>query len=795
MMVYKIGRRAYLFVAASSALLTSLYGCSTVCATEKVYQKVIRSSSATYQVNVGGNLDEFNTRRFTGHYECGFQPNISVTITNSGDVEVINPRITVNGRRNWFSIQDILAGIVKPGMTDEEKTLAVWDWCRNNISTGPGGGGIVYGKDASVVAFMNSVGVGACGTFHSAMPHLAKAAGVEAETGVLADGSHAVQREIWDGKDHYLDCMIPATTGEQPKGHFALSYDNKTIASAAECEEDRYLMDRAAPGDYLNAVLHGPGSHFWSIKDDWRDVHVMGYVLRPGESITREWKPIDKGWQGENLTSNARGWFRYDVKLTEDQVSKYAKSDNLAFSDDGVFPQEHDRPAHIIYRMASPYVLIGGKVSLQYKSPSADRGLLSVQYRPDGRGGDWETLWESDSAGPATAEIPIPDSEVFHEGSPTYGFEVKINIRSTCVLQKLALQADFQTYIPSLPSLSAGKNSVRYVDDTTGPHEVTITHRWTEKSGQVPSAPIPKWPKGGATAPFNTVFQWTPPSNVEIDAYEFYLSPRSDMAWPLLGTFDCVIYSSKPEYSAITPDAFNDGQTYYWRVRARSKDGVWGPWSSTASFVARGPGMPVDPRLDCRPDGRIILTWNPPKNGTSVAKYEIYGSDEPSFSLLRKAISQPAWACKSPVSRAPNFLLSTSQLSLDLTNRSESFYRIVAVDKSGARSLPTRVIEITHPTLMPSSPIQARVNSPMSFNVPVRSSIGKAVFALKGGLIRKDPDQFTIELVEGPKWLTVEPTTGIVRGTPTNPGEYTFVIRLVEPAGKSSEKEYIIVAK
>ncbi|MGB9587815.1 MAG: Ig domain-containing protein, partial [Armatimonadota bacterium] len=102
---------------------------------------------------------------------------------------------------------------------------------------------------------------------------------------------------------------------------------------------------------------------------------------------------------------------------------------------------------------------------------------------------------------------------------------------------------------------------------------------------------------------------------------------------------------------------------------------------------------------------------------------------------------------------------------------------------------------IPHPTLMPSSPIQARVNGPMSFNVPVRKSIGKAVFALKDGLIRKGPDQFSIELVEGPKWLTIEPTTGIVRGTPTNPGEYRFVIRLVEPAGKSSEKEYIIVAK
>jgi hypothetical protein len=760
---------------------------------EKVHQQIIRSSNTTYEINVGGNLDEFNTRRYTGHYECAFQPNIEVTITNTGNTEVVNPRIIVNGSRNWFSLQEILSEIVRPSMTEEEKTFAVWNWCRQNISTGPGGGGILYGENASVVVFMNSIGVGACGTFHAAMPLLAKAAGVEAETGVLANGSHAVQREKWGGKYHYLDCMIPATTGEQPKGHFALCYDNKTVASSEECAEDHYLMERAAPSDYLNAVLHGPGSSFWPINKSWTDTHTMGYTLRPGESITREWKPINFGWQGSNLKSNARGWFKYEVRLTEEQVQKYGKAENLVFYPEGVSVKEPSKPAFLIYRMASPYILIGGKVSIRCKVPFPDRGLASVQYRFDELGDNWETAWESRESGVILADITLPDCKEFHEPFTTYSFEVKINLSPGCLLSKLSIQADFQTYIPSLPSLRAGRNTIQYVDDTKLPHQVTITHRWIEKTAKIPAAPIPQWPTNGVKAPFTTSFRWSPPSNVEVDAYEFYLSPRPDMAWPLLGTFHYVSYSNKPEYTPFTPDAFNDGQTYYWRVRARSKEGVWGPWSQTASFVARGPHPPTNFRVDYTSDGRIVLRWEVPKSGAPAIKYEIYGSQEPAFGPLRKPIVQQAWANKTPIRRLPNLIATTSDLAFDITHRQEPFYRVVAIDASGARSVPTAIIEVSHPRLVPSAPIRAYVGKSMLFRLPIRKSFGKAVWTLREGLIRQNPDRFTVEILTKPEWLVFEEKTCTVKGIPPREGNYEFTVRLTTLDSLSEEKYKIVV--
>lgn len=740
------------------------------------HRRVVHSSSESYEVKVGGNLDEFNTRRYTGHYECAFQPNVSFTIANTGDTEVENPRIVINGRRNWYSIEDIGSQVVRPGMTDEEKAFAVWDWCRYNICTGPGGGGILYGKDATVVIFMNSIGVGACGTFHQAMPHLAKSVGVRSDGGCLADCSHAVQRNYWDGKDRYLDCMITATEGEQPKGHFALALDNETVAGVVECADDHYLMDRAAPADYMNALLHGPGSSFSPINAEWKDTRRMTYTLRPGESLTHEWRQIENGWQKKGeLKSNASGLFRYEPRLSEDQVRKYAvESESLGFSKDGVRASDHSQEAKIAYRMSSPYILVGGRVRLRCVPSSGDKGAVEAQVRFDGFGTDWRTVWQSERAGLVSADFDLPDYDEFHDPNYAHSFVVRIVMRGGGELRALAMDARFQSYIPSLPALNAGLNNVRYVDDTEGPHEITITHRWREKTGIIPAAPALSLPVKGTEAPFNTVFRWE--AVADADAYEFYLSARKDMSWPLLSTFHTVTYSTKPEFKALTPDAFTDRHTYYWKVRARSKGGAWGQWSAPESFVAKGPGRILNARIETTEGGKITLCWDAPTKGTKPVKYEVYGTQEPSFSPLRERTSQNAWTLKDPIVREPNLIKTTQGLSFDATERGESFYRVVAVDAAGSRSVPTNCISVPRPALLGAKMIEAKIGKEFTFEVPVRKSIGKLVWALKGGLIREKADDVQFRIEKGPDWLTVDPKTGVVKGVPPSKGMFIFTV-------------------
>ena len=58
---------------------------------------------------------------------------------------------------------NIIAEFARPGMSDEEKSFALWQWCRHNISAGPTFEGPIWGETRSMTRFMNAFGTGACG--------------------------------------------------------------------------------------------------------------------------------------------------------------------------------------------------------------------------------------------------------------------------------------------------------------------------------------------------------------------------------------------------------------------------------------------------------------------------------------------------------------------------------------------------------------------------------------------------------------------------------------------------------
>jgi len=92
------------------------------------------SDEHTYDVVMGGTLDGFNTdmykETYSGYMQMlpTFEPNEYLRIENVGETDIEAPRIAINGRRNWHSADEILAGILKPGMSDAEKAMAIWAW-------------------------------------------------------------------------------------------------------------------------------------------------------------------------------------------------------------------------------------------------------------------------------------------------------------------------------------------------------------------------------------------------------------------------------------------------------------------------------------------------------------------------------------------------------------------------------------------------------------------------------------------------------------------------------------------
>ena len=95
----------------------------------------------------------------------------------------------------------------------------------------------------------------------------------------------------------------------------------------------------------------------------------------------------------------------------------------------------------------------------------------------------------------------------------------------------------------ALPEMVVGENTFTYSDQSAGDRKVRITHKWVERSAsRPPSAPAGAVspPDGGETNGTDIVFQWTAPSDPDGDAiadYQFELSGRADMKWPLSMSF------------------------------------------------------------------------------------------------------------------------------------------------------------------------------------------------------------------------------------------------------------------
>ena len=53
-----------------------------------------------------------------------------------------------------------------------------------------------------------------------------------------------------------------------------------------------------------------------------------------------------------------------------------------------------------------------------------------------------------------------------------------------------------------------------------------------------------------------------------------------------------------PQYTLGEPGLLTPDTKYYWHVRAMDAKGVWGPWSNTFSFPARGAAYPLDVQVE-----------------------------------------------------------------------------------------------------------------------------------------------------------------------------------------------------
>jgi hypothetical protein len=716
--------------------------------------RTVEASRYEYTLRMGGTEDAANTRDpiVYAAWKPGYEPMRSVKLENTGTADVVNPWLTVNGKRNWRTVADIVAEALgtygdPAAMTDRDKARAIWEFFRTHRFHATTG-------DLDVrdpVKMLNVYGFALCGDNAPVLMELWRAAGLRARRGYPI--AHCVSETWYDGGWHMLDA---------DESVLFLDRDNRTILPENAVARDHDLSKRAYQSQSLAALYNYDATHTGDFPS--HEQHRMDFTLRPGESI--EWR----FGQGEKFhyAPTPVLFLLESADLHRWGANAWATLRNGRWR----YTARTGGP----WKIRTPYVIVGGKVE------AAAGSNFSASL--DGR--EWKRIPANGDLG---ALFPAP-------GDAHYEFVVRRDSGAGTV----TIEAELQMAPLAMPQLELGENRVRYVDQTAGAHAVKISFDWVERGTSQP----PVAPARAAD------LHWTEVANAA--AYHFELSDEPSIRWPLSPAYTVV--QPGRAWSPLTPGLLNPGQTYYWRVRAKSRAGIWGPWSTTFQHVPEGPATPLRPRFEERDPDRLTLVWDA---APKAVRYRIYASDEKGFSASDQPYEVATggsknggyFAGKSSVTFDANFVAETGEPGFRVAPQ-RAFWRVVAVDAEGRRSGSSDYVEAPRPWIYTTPVRTVRIGQPYRYEPKTIRSIGDLTFHHsfpdgqgQDAFWTADQPVFSFE-DEMPrcgnfeaKWLHLDPKTGVLSGTPgaDAAGEYQVNLR-VEIGGRAHIQSFpLIVTK
>ncbi|MCK5805179.1 MAG: hypothetical protein KAI66_20280, partial [Lentisphaeria bacterium] len=653
-------------------------------------------------------------------FEVVFQPNLSLTIENTGKTTVDWPRIVANDRGDWGTLESLVSEYTRGAKTDMEKALFLWQGTRQNrYHCIP-----LFADDEfhDPVKLFNSYGLNLCDDLGYGGMALFKQAGLgkpvqPIEAKVRALHGHVQGEAVVDGRYAFIDI---------DEGVFHLDRENERLIDGDACAHDHDLVRRE--------VHYGPTFGAWSSSesnaalfgDDDISVfklvqgHTMRYGLRPGEKIVFRWDNVGKyACQSEKWNRKppyfGNSKLIYSPPLTRDRRKEgILELHNAKMLDGAVVGTAAD--GRVVFEFRSAWAICGGRVIAEFANGKA--GLL---IHPDG--GKASAVWEGDGG---KADVSIDKALQTHLSPAKYRYTVTAKLAKGARLNALRVETDIMTAPMSLPRLRLGENRIVYADQNKEPREITVTHRWTECDRITPPPPpdAPTYPQPDALCRDTFLdFRW--PEVSDARAYHLQVSLRPDFRVPYRPSYDVIVRQNS--WRVPFRGMFSSGVLYHWRLRTQSKRGIWSEWSSSWTFRWEGPRVPVNLKVEQLDDG-FQLFWSANPRGERPVAYDVYGSDEKGFPVHKKAYSA---YCRG---KAPaNFLARTTSTSMRISdpdpshpNRNRCYYRVVAVDANGTEGISSAYVELPHPHMWSRPDTTCEVGKRWEYPVGIISSLGDA---------------------------------------------------------------------
>ncbi|MCB0304210.1 MAG: T9SS type A sorting domain-containing protein [Calditrichaeota bacterium] len=587
-----------------------------------IYERefLINNSPEYKSIHMGGLLDGENTYTESNFLlgGIGFEPMVFIRISNIGAEIIHAPRLVMNDEKRWFDFNTLSAEFLSGAHTNKEKALSIWKLMRDN-------------------------------RFHYRTP----TSGCNVADPLKALGIYG-----------YMTCGYASTM---------MTSIGTGLGCSGRVWHLRY-QPQPERGHAIAEIDFGDGDVILDLVDVYRNIRI---------------------------TSNTG-------------QSPIVHADSL------------NKTAYFEMKIESPFVMLDGMVKI-YGFQATLQDTLTLQFSSDQT--PWENLWSASTVGLFLDSVSLGDPSLmltsqairysqqqdslrfFYPTQPyptdSVRFFTNSNLLVSRVLGKYAYYLRFifspadsvtgcgidslkiatiiQTSRRFMPRLKLNDNILEYADANSSGRSVEIEIVWQESIENSPPDQIvtPVFPPdGGEPEHTQFTFSWSVPADPdgdEIVDYEFQLSDRPDMRFPLSTNFEMYISAFgdtvEPQFNIPWPGLLNDGTTYYWKVRAKDSNGTWGRWSPIWSFMPHGVMMPLNGEV-VEIGNEFYVQWQPNPVGNVAAYFEIHGSNEPNGFLADSSTR----------------IGISDQSEFNITGKIYDYYRVVAVDSQNQASGPSRLI-------------------------------------------------------------------------------------------------------
>lgn len=403
------------------------------------------------------------------------------------------PKVVSEHTPDLHSLEDFVAGVVRPGMTQKQKAHAVWEamadlmyhWC--NPVEAPRHRSGAYSDVTDPIRLMNVYGFTLCFCSGGAMASAWRAAGLEAREFGLP--GH-IAPEVWyEGAYHYLDVEF--------KGFFRKP--DGRIASIRECglRPAELMVKPALPRGffplskspfrtYLSRMVYagiadeGPA---WYGSFRGQSGHVMNVSLRKGETYYRAWDNVGRYVCDYQRWLDPANFGTFDVRYgpkdkasdrafgngiliyqpdltrrTDEYEDGVLAASDIAKTDEGLTCRKGAKSASAVFRFQLPYVIAGDPNKIDQPDTTTGAAVLSI----DGAG-EIDVLISTDDGRtwrPAGVQAGRADLTRFVERC--YGYQLKFVLKGGAVLRGFRAETSFQLAPTSLPALKAGDNRMTF---------------------------------------------------------------------------------------------------------------------------------------------------------------------------------------------------------------------------------------------------------------------------------------------------------------------------------------------